>query len=88
MDIFLVAKAQLTPDIFNNEFTPLGFSDTAETGLLVGEALLFLSNSHPVCPSVLISPALVITCVYVPIAFDFYYYFTLTDFIKKSLFGL
>ena len=75
---------------------PLVFLYTRETGLLVGEALLFLLNRHPVCHpctlltydtiggiSVLISPALVVTCVYIPSASDFHYYLSLMDFMNN-----
>ena len=95
MDILLVAETWLTPDTFDNEFTPPGFSvyrrDRSSRGggvavfVKLSSCLSSILSTHDTIEgiSVLISPALVITCVYVPPASDFYYYLTLMDFMNN-----
>ena len=95
MDIFLVAETWLTPDTFDNELTPPGFSvylrDRSSRG---GGVAVFVKS--PSCLSsallthdtiegisVLISPASVVTFVYVPPASDFHYYLSLMAFMNN-----
>ena len=94
LDILLVAETWLSDILYDNEITPRGFCvyrrDRSSRGggvaIFVRLQLcssLFQSHDTIEAISILISPSLAVSCIYVPPSAEFPYYLSLFDFINN-----